>query len=111
MSHIPLLAKTTVPKLHPPRRAPQVACLCLLAGLALLLMPSGTFPLFMENATHSTHSIHSIRSTYAARTRPPPAALQRVIQASTQHRFVTEDTLQDLLATVSYFAEQELNPR
>tara|TARA_B100000768_G_C11153399_1_gene321302 strand:+ start:343 stop:453 length:111 start_codon:yes stop_codon:yes gene_type:complete len=35
----------------------------------------------------------------------------RVIEASTQHRFVTEDTLQDLLATVGYFAEQELNPR
>lgn len=105
MSHIPLLAKTTVPKLHPPRRGPQVACLCVLSVLVVLLMPSGTFPLFVGNATYSTHAIH------ATRTRPPPAALLRVIEASTQHRFVTEDTLQDLLATVGYFAEQELNPR
>ena len=105
MSHIPLLAKTTIPKLYPPRRGPQVVCLCLLVGFALLFVPSGTLPLFVGNATYSTHAMR------AARTRPPPAALQRVIQASTQHRFVTEDTLQDLLATVSYFAEQELNPR
>ena len=41
----------------------------------------------------------------------PPPELMRVIDASTQHRLVTEDTLHDLLAAVSYLAKREINSR
>ena len=98
MSHIPLLAKQTIPKLQPPRRGPQVVCLCLLMGIALLLLPSISHPSFLGNATRAHVDL-------------PPAAVRRIIEASTQHRFVTEDTLQDLLVTVSFLAEREIDPR
>lgn len=98
MSHVPLLAQKTVPKLHPPRRGPQVACLCLLAGIVFLLVPSSVYTPLMGNATR-------------ARVDPPPAAVLRIIEASTQHRLVTEDTLQDLLAAVRFLAEREIDPR
>ena len=99
MSHVPLLAQKTVPKLQPPRRGPQVVCLCLLACLVFLLVPSSVYAPLLVNATTG------------ARVDPPPAAVRRIIAASTQHRLVTEDTLQDLLATVSFLAEREIDPR
>lgn len=38
MSHLPLLAKHAPPaRLQSPRRAPQLCCLCLLVGTALLV--------------------------------------------------------------------------
>ena len=98
MSHVPLLAKQTVPKLQSPRRGPQVVCLCVLAALVFLIVPSSTYAPFFGNASHPP-------------TEPPPPELMRVIDASTQHRLVTEDTLHDLLATVSYLAKREINPR
>jgi hypothetical protein len=98
MSHVPLLSKQSVPKLQAPRRGPQVVCLCLLLGVLFLLVPSKTYAPLMGNATR-------------ARADPPPAALRRIIDASTQHRLVTEDTLQDLLTAVSFLAEREIAAR
>ena len=100
MSHIPLLARQTIPKLQPPRRGPQVVCLCLLVGIALLLLPSISIShtSFLGNATRAPVD-------------PPPAAVRRIIAASTHHRLVTEDTLQDLLATVAFLLKREIDPR
>ena len=98
MSHVPLLSQKTAPKLQPPRRGPQLACLCLLGGLAFLLMTSSFHAPLMGNATR-------------ARVDPPPAAVLRIIDASTQHRLLTEETLRDLLSTVRFLAERELAPR
>ena len=96
MSHVPLLAKQSVPKLQPPRRGPQVVCLCLLLGIVFLIVPSSAYAPLFANATHAE---------------PPPPAVRRIIEASTQHRLVTEDTLRDLLATVSFLAEREIASR
>jgi hypothetical protein len=98
MSHVPLISRNAVPKLHAPRRGPQVVCVCLLVVLALLLVPSLTQPFVVSNATRPS-------------TDPFPAAVLRVMDASTQHRLLTEDTFQDLLAAVSYLAEREMHPR
>jgi hypothetical protein len=98
MSHVPLLAKQSVPKLQPPRRAPQAVCLCLLLGLVFLMVPPNAYVSLLANATRAPAN-------------PPPQALRRVIEASTQHRRVTEDTLQDLLATVGFLAERTIAPR
>lgn len=98
MSHVPLLTKQPAPKLQPIRRGPQVVCLCLLAGLVFLIVPSSVYAPLLGNATRATID-------------PLPPELLRVIEASTQHRLVTEDTLRDLLATVSYLARREMNPR
>ena len=113
MSHVPLLAKQNVPKLQPPRRGPQVVCLCLLAGIVFLLVPSSAYPLFLTtnainaNLTHATHPLPS---------EPLPPAVLRVIEASTQqHRLMMsgnpEETIQDLVAAVGYLAQRELKPR
>jgi hypothetical protein len=103
MSHIPLLAQKTVPKLQPPRRAPQVVCLCLLLGIVFLLVPSSAYTPLLSNATRAS-------------TDPPPAAVQRIIEASTQqHRLMMlgnpEETLQDLVTTVSFLAKREIASR
>ena len=98
MSHVPLLARQALPKLQPPRRGPQLVCVCLLLGIVLLLVPSTSYTSLMGNATRIP-------------TGPPPAAVRRIIAASTQHRLVTEDTLQDLLSTVGFLAEREIGPR
>jgi len=102
MSHIPLLARQTIPKLQPPRRGPQVVCLCLLVGIALLLLPSISHTSFLGNATRAHVNVD---------VNPPPAAVRRIIAASTHHRLVTEETLQDLLATVAFLLEREIDPR
>ena len=106
MSHMPLLAKQSVPKLQPPRRCPQVVCLCLLLGIVLLLVPSSAYAFVLGNATHATHP--SPRE-------PPPDAVRRIIEFAKQqpylHRFVEDDTQQDLVAAVSYLATRELNAR
>lgn len=105
MSNIPLLSKTSVPTLHSPRRGPQAVCLCMLVSLVLILVSSISFPVLVENTTQTNHVTRGVR------TKPPQAELLRVIKASTQHEAVTEDTLRDLLSTVSYFAKRELHPR
>ena len=106
MSHVPLLAKQSVPKLQPPRRGPQVVCLCLLIGIVFLLVPSSTYALVLGNATHATHTPPA---------EPPPEAVRRIMEFATQqpymHRFVEEDTQQDLVAAVGYLARRELNTR
>ena len=108
MSHVPLLAKQSVPKLQPPRRGPQVVCLCLLAGIVFLLVPSSAYPLFLTVAVAT-----NANATHPQPPEPPPPEVLRVIEASTrQHRLMmTEDTLQDLVATVGYLAKRELDPR
>ncbi len=98
MSHVPLLAKQTVPKLQAPRRGPQVLLLCLVTGVVLLLMPQGAYVALSWNATH-------------VREEPPPEAVARVIQAATQHQFVEDGLFQDLLATVSYLARRGAGSR
>ena len=106
MSHVPLLAKQSVPKLQPPRRGPQVVCLCLLLGVVLMLVPSSAYAAVLGNATHATHS---------PPVEPPPEAVQRIIDFAKHqpfvHRFVGDDTQQDLVTAVSYLATRELQPR
>mgnify|MGYP004102705631 CR=1 FL=1 len=103
MSHVPLLAKQSVPKLQPPRRGPQVVCLCLLLGIVLLLVPSSAYTAVLGNATHSPPA------------EPPPEAVRRIMEFAKQqpfvHRFVGDDTQQDLVTAVSYLATRELQPR
>ena len=99
MSHMPLLAKQTVPKLQSPRRGPQVLLLCVVTSVVLLLMP------------HSAYAVLSWNATHVAQEEPPPAAVARVIQAATQHQFVEDGIFQDLLATVSYLARRETGSR
>jgi hypothetical protein len=102
MSHIPLLARSTVPKLQAPRRGPQVLCLCLLVGLVLLVTPRAAFEAIPWNATRAAPD-------------PPPDAVRRIIEFAERqpyiHRFVEEQTQQDLVATVGYLAKRELGSR
>jgi hypothetical protein len=37
--------------------------------------------------------------------------LARVVGAAERHQFVTQETLDDLLATVGYLAKEKLGPR
>ena len=53
MSHVPLLARQTVPKLQSPRRGPQVVLLCLVATAVFLLVPQSAYPTLSWNATHA----------------------------------------------------------
>lgn len=107
MSHVPLLTKQSVPKLSPPRRGPQVVCLCLLSGLLCLLVPSSAYVSLLGNATHATH--------VPPPDEPPPEAVQRIIAfAKSQryiHRFVDEETQQDLVNVVGILATREFHPR
>lgn len=102
MSHIPLLARSTVPKLQSPRRAPQVLCACLLVGLLLLATPRAAFEAISWNATRVAPD-------------PPPDAVRRIIEFAERqpyiHRFVEQETQQDLVATVAYLAKHELGSR
>lgn len=98
MSHMPLLAKQTVPKLQSPRRGPQVLLLCVVTSVVLLLLPQGAHVALSWNATH-------------VREAPPPEAVGRIIQAATQHQFVEDGIFQDLLATVSYLARRDAGSR
>tara|TARA_Y100000748_G_scaffold285870_1_gene268710 strand:+ start:165 stop:461 length:297 start_codon:yes stop_codon:yes gene_type:complete len=98
MSHMPLLAKQTVPKLQSPRRGPQVLLLCVVTCVVLFLVPQGAYAVLSWNATHAPEE-------------PPPEAVARIIQAATQHQFVEEGLFQDLLATVSYLARRDAGSR
>jgi len=104
MSHVPLLARTTVPKLQSPRRAPQVLCLCLVVTVVLLLAPSGGFGALQWNATQTAPD-------------PPPAAVRRIIELAARHRMegyelrYDDQEQEDLLATVAFLAQRELAPR
>jgi len=93
MSHLPLLARQTVPKLQPPRRGPQVLMACLVTTVVLLLLPRNAYDALAWNATRVPEE-------------PPPPALARVVAAAERHQFVTQETLDDLLATVGYLAKQ-----
>ena len=107
MSHVPLLSKQSAPKLSPPRRGPQVVFLCLLSGLLCLLVPSSGYEILLGNATHATH--------VPPPDEPPPRAVQRIIDfAKSQpyiHRFVDEETQQDLVNVVGILATREFHPR
>lgn len=98
MSHVPLLARQTVPKLQPPRRGPQVLLLCLVTTVVLLLLPRSAYDALAWNATRASEE-------------PPPPALARVVGAAERHQFVTQETLDDLLATVGYLAKRILDSR
>ena len=93
MSHVPLLARQTVPKLQSPRRGPQVLLACLVTTVVLLLLPRSAYEALAWNATRAPEE-------------PPPPALARVVTAAERHQFVTQETLDDLLATVGYLAKQ-----
>jgi len=98
MSHMPLLARQTVPKLQPPRRGPQVLLACLVTTVVLLLLPRSAYDALAWNATRAPEE-------------PPPPELARVVGAAERHQFVTQETLDDLLATVGYLAKEKLGPR
>lgn len=98
MSHMPLLARQTVPKLQPPRRGPQVLMACLVTTAVLLLLPRSAYDALAWNATRAPEE-------------PPPPELARVVGAAERHQFVTQETLDDLLATVGYLAKEKLGPR
>jgi len=106
MSHIPLLAKQSVPKLQPPRRCPQVAFLCLLLGIVLLLVPSSAYTVVLGNATRATHVLPD---------EPPPDAMRRIMEFAEKqpyiHRFLDEQDQQDLVTAVAYLAKREFHPR
>ena len=93
MSHVPLLARQTVPKLQSPRRGPQVLLACLVTTVVLLLLPRSAYDALAWNATRAPEEL-------------PPPALARVVTAAERHQFVTQETLDDLLATVGYLAKQ-----
>jgi len=97
MSHVPLLARQTVPKLQPPRRGPQLALLCLVATAIFLLVPSNAYPVVSWNATHAHEE--------------PPPAVRRIVDAANHHRLLTAETMDDLLATVGHLAEREFGFR
>ena len=98
MSHVPLLARQTVPKLQPPRRGPQVLLACLVTTVVLLLLPRSAYDALAWNSTRAPEE-------------PPPPALVRVVGAAERHQYVTQETLDDLLATVGYLAKEKLGPR
>ena len=98
MSHIPLLARTSVPKLQSPPRCPRALCLCLVVTVGLLLTSHRAFEVIVSNATRAVPD-------------PPPQALGRIVGAAARHEPITSETLDDLLVTVGYFARRELEPR
>ena len=98
MSHVPLLARQTVPKLQPPRRAPRVLLACLLTTGLLLLLPRNAYDAMSWNATRVPEE-------------PPPPALARIVDAAERRQFVTRETLDDLLVTVGHLAKEKLDPR
>ena len=97
MSHVPLLARQTVPKLQSPRRGPQVALLCLVATVLFLLVPQSAYPTLTWNATRPHEE--------------PPPAVRRIVEAANQHRLLTAETMDDLLATVGHLAQREFGFR
>lgn len=112
MSHIPLLAKhAPPPRLQPPRRGPQVCCLCLLLGTVLLIVQPPLYSL-AYNATH-THTPEP----------PAPAELHRFLEVAkwedahgmggiqTPDGTIPVSYLHDLLVTVRYLAKRALESR
>ena len=97
MSHVPLLARQSVPKLQSPRRGPQLVLLCLVATTIFLLVPQSAYPTLSWNATH----VHE----------EPPPAVRRIVQAANEHRLLTAETMDDLLATVGHLAQREFGFR
>ena len=104
MSHVPLLARSTVPKLQAPRRAPQVLLLCMVVTVVLLVLPRGTFDALAWNATRVAPD-------------PPPDAVRRTIELAALHRREDyelryhDQEREDLLATVGYLAKRALGSR
>ena len=113
MSHVPLLSRQTEPKLQPTRRGPLVVCLCLLAGLVFLTVPSSAYTFVFGNLTHATHATHTLRAE------PPPEAFRRVIEFAKRYPYYTfdrgdagsEDIQLDLIHAVAHLAQREMNPR
>lgn len=110
MSHVPLLSRQTVPKLQPTRRGPLVVCLCLLAGLVFLTVPSSAYAFVFGNVTHATRATHTLPSE------PPPEAFRRVIEYTRRYPYYPmpnpdEDIQQDLIFAVAHLVQREMNPR
>jgi len=104
MSHVPLLARTSVPKLQSPPRCPRALCLCLVVTAVLLLTPRIAFEAIVWNVTRTVPD-------------PPPDAVRRTIERAALHRRedyelrYQDQEQEDLLATVGYLARRELEPR
>lgn len=98
MSHVPLIARQSVPKLHPTRRGPQLVLLCVLVTVAFLLLPRGAYDALEWNATR-------------VRVEEPPPELVRIIGAGARREIVTPEMLKDLLVTVAYLADQAVGTR
>lgn len=98
MSHIPLLARQSVPKLQSPRRGPQLVLLCLVVTAVFLLVPQSAYPVLSWNGTHAAHE-------------EAPPAVRRIVQAAKEHRMLTAETMDDLLTTVGNLAQREFGFR
>lgn len=109
MSHVPLLAKQSVPKLQSPRRGPLVMCLCLLAGLVFLIVPWNPYAAVFGNETHAAHATHALPA------KPPPEAIRRLIEYTKRYPYITfeqnDDLQQDLIFAVAHLAQREFAPR
>ena len=115
MSHVPLLAKQSVPKLQSPRRGPLVVCLCLLAGLVFLIVPSSPYAAVFGNATHAAYA------TRALPAEPPPEAIRRLIEYTKRWpynpshdpsmNYLTDSIKEDLIYAVAHLAQREFAPR
>ena len=100
MSHIPLLPKQHAPKLHSPRRGPQVVCALLAFAIVLFFTfpPFAAYSRFVGNATVVAGD-------------PPPEAVLRIVDAAKNNKLVSKAIMHDLLTTVGYLVEKEMQPR
>lgn len=72
--------------------------LCVVVTIVFLFVPRSAYESLGMNTTRVNED-------------PPPPALIRIIGAANRHKFVTEDILDDLLATVGYLAKLETEAR
>jgi len=71
--------------------------LCLVATAIFLLVPHGAYPTLSWNTTRAHEE--------------PPPAVRRIVQAAHEHRLLTAETMDDLLATVGHLAQREFGFR
>ncbi len=86
-----------MPKLQSPRRGPQLVLLCLVVTAVFLLVPQSAYPVLSWNGTHAHEEA--------------PPAVRRIVQAAKEHRMLTAETMDDLLATVGHLAQREFGFR
>jgi hypothetical protein len=75
--------------------------LCVVTTIVFLFVPRSAYESLGLNRLNATRVNED----------PPPPALIRIIGAASRHKFVTEDILDDLLATVGYLAKRETGAR